>query len=95
MKMWSSVEVWCATNKLPYKEYVAHILKLTPTKQTISEELYIAIAELANQYTLTKAALDEGFSKTKWAQQTAKAVELGRHRADVLKERIMKLTNGI
>lgn len=38
-----------------------------------------------------KAAYDEWLSKTQWVQDTVKAGELGRHRADVLRMRIEAL----
>ena len=38
-----------------------------------------------------KAAYDEWLAKTQWVQDTVKAGELGRHRADVLRMRIEAL----
>jgi hypothetical protein len=38
-----------------------------------------------------EVALIEWLDKTEWVQQTAQAGELGRHRADVLKQRIENL----
>lgn len=39
-----------------------------------------------------KTCLDEWFEKTDWIQKTAKASELGMHRADIMKKRIELLT---
>jgi len=38
-----------------------------------------------------EAAYNEWHDKTEWVQKTAKANELGKHRADVLKERVDKI----
>ena len=38
-----------------------------------------------------RIAIDEWFSKTEWVQKSCQAHELGKHRADVLRERIERL----
>ena len=38
-----------------------------------------------------RVALNEWFDKTEWVQKSAQPLELGRHRADVLRERIREL----
>jgi hypothetical protein len=40
-------------------------------------------------------ALDEWHNKTEWVQETAQPLELGMHRADVLKQRIERLNKSL
>lgn len=42
-----------------------------------------------------EATYNEWLDKTEWVQKTAKAHELGKHRADVLKERVDKLQSEV
>lgn len=53
----------------------------------IIEQHFKTIAELER----FKAAYEEWHEKTEWVQETATYKELGKHRADVLRERIAEL----
>jgi ABC-type phosphate transport system auxiliary subunit len=62
------------------------------TEKTVSIDLmhFEAAAELRRLHNV-KLAFDEWIDKTSWVQHTAGASDLGKHRADVLRERIERL----
>ena len=63
----------------------------TPNSKVEYKKLYAAPPSSDNY----KFALDEWLDKTEWVQKTATAYELGKHRADVINERIAALENQV
>jgi hypothetical protein len=53
------------------------------------------VCDLQAEVDMLKGALKEWSDKTEWVQETAQPLELGMHRADVLKQRIERLKASI
>jgi hypothetical protein len=82
------------------REHMAEIKRLktaqpAPVQSLQCAHCHVTIEALNDKVTRTLAALDEWHSKTDWVQETAQPLELGMHRADVLKQRIEHLKASI
>jgi hypothetical protein len=53
------------------------------------------VCDLQAEVDMLKGALKEWSDKTEWVQETAQPLELGMHRADVLKQRIDNLNKAL
>jgi hypothetical protein len=66
-----------------------------PVQSLQCAHCHVTIETLNDKVTQTLAALKEWSDKTDWVQETAQPLELGMHRADVLKQRIERLKASI
>jgi hypothetical protein len=66
-----------------------------PVQSLQCAHCHVTIETLNDKVMRTLAALKEWSDKTEWVQETAQPLELGMHRADVLKQRIERLKASI
>jgi hypothetical protein len=66
-----------------------------PVQSLQCAHCHVTIETLNDKVMRTLAALKEWSDKTDWVQETAQPLELGMHRADVLKQRIEHLNKAL